>query len=137
MDGKGKPWDRVVAEYRCNPEHKVVLHYVLEYHGKKTFDYLTERLYPVCGGVFTRSFVLFYGERLTWFITETAADGSEISTECRILENREEHVEGEDRYSRLCRMQQALDYRQERVLKKMMAEYEELSVLAEEKFRVR
>lgn len=137
MDGKGKPWDRVVAEYRCNPEHKVILHYVLEYHGKKTFDYLTERLYPVCGGVFTRSFVLFYGERLTWFITETAADGSEISTECRILENREEHVEGEDRYSRLCRMQQALDYRQERVLKKMMAEYEELSVLAEEKFRVR
>ena len=126
-----------MVEYRCNPGHKVILHYVLEYHGRKTFDYVSERLYPAFEGVFTRAFILFYGERLTWFITETIEDGSEISTECRTLENQAEQTEGEDRYSRLCRMQQALDHRQECALAQMMEEYEELAKVAEERFRVR
>lgn len=137
MEEKGRPADQVVVEYRCSPRHRVILHYVLEYHGRKNFDYMTEQLYPVCGGIFVRSFVLFYGERLTWFFTETAEDGSEISTECKTAENREEQTEGDSRYSRLCRMQRALDYGQERLLKRMMAEYEELTELTEERFHVR
>lgn len=137
MDEKGRPDDQVVVEYRCNPKHKVILHYVLEYHGKKTFDYMTECLYPVCGGVFTRSFTLFYGERLTWFVTETMEDGTEKATECRTVENREEHVSGVSRYERLCRMQRALDRQQERSLRRMMAEYEELTDLTEMQFKRR
>lgn len=137
MGEKGRPSDYTTVEYRCNPKHKVILHYVLEYHGKKSFDYVTERLYPVCGGIFIRPFILFYGERLTWFVTETAEDGTESSTECRTVENREEHEEGTSRYSRLCCMQRALDHRQERTLKRMMADYEELTELTEEKFCVR
>lgn len=137
MEEQGRPADQAVVEYRCDPRHKVVLYYVLEYHGRKSFDYVAERLYPVYGGVFLRSFVLFYGERLTWFITETTEDGKEISTECRTTENREEHVTGDSRYSRLCRMQCALDCRRDRALKRMMEEYEELTELAEKRFHVR
>lgn len=133
----GRPADQVVVEYRCNPDHRVILHYVLEYHGRRSFEYVTECVYPVCQGIFTRAFILFYGERLTWFFTETASDGTEISTECRTIENREEHVEGNSRYHQLCRMQRALDYQQERSLKRMMTEYEEMTGLVEEKFRIR
>ena len=129
--------DYMTVEYRCNPEHRVVLHYVLEYHGKKNFDYMTEQLYPVCGGVFTRAFILFYGERLTWFFTEEKPDGTEVSTACRTFENREEHPEGVGRYERLCRMQKSLDYRQERPLKRMMREYDALSEMVAEQFRKR
>lgn len=137
MDKKGRPDDRTVVEYRCSPKHKVVLHYVLEYHGKKTFDYMTECLYPVCGGIFTKAFTLFYGERLTWFFTETLEDGTEKATECRSVENREEHVSGVSRYERLCRMQRALDRQQERSLRRMMTEYEELTELTEQQFKRR
>lgn len=99
------------------------------------FDYMTESVYPTCGGVFTRAFTLFYGERLTWFFTETQDDGSERSTECRTIENKDEHVQGSSRYHRLCRMQKALDHKQERSLKRMMMEYEELTEYAEQQFR--
>lgn len=136
MDKRGRPWDQVVVEYRCNPKHKVLLHYVLEYHGKTSFDYVTERLYPVCGGIFTRAFVLFYGERITWFVTETDQNGTKTSTECRTVENREE-LSGDSRFHRLCRMQQALDQRQEQKLESMMEEYEELTELVETRFPVR
>lgn len=137
VDEKGRPDDQAVVEYRCNPNHKVVLHYVLEYHGKKTFDYVTEQLFPVCGGVFTRSFILFYGERLTWFFTEVGEDGTSVSTPCSTMENREEHAKGSSRYQRLCRMQRALDFQKERNLKRMMAEYEELTEIVEQEFRIR
>ena len=98
---------------------------------------MTEQLFPVCGGVFARSFILFYGERLTWFFTEVSEDGASVSTSCRTMENRGEHIQGGSRYQRLCRMQQALDHRQEDSLKQMMAEYEELTKLVEEKFCIR
>ena len=124
----------MVVEYRCDPAHKVVLHYVLEYHGKKSFDYTTECLYPICGGIFIRRFILFYGERLTWFFTETRKDGEEVSTECRTVENREEKILGSSRFDRLCQMQRVLDHGQERTLKRMMMEFEELT---EEQFSVR
>ncbi len=137
MNERRRPEDRAVVEYRCNPKHKVILHYVLEYHGRKNFDYVTEQLFPVCGGVFARSFILFYGERLTWFFTEVSEDGVSVSTSCRTMENRGEHIQGGSRYQRLCRMQQALDHRQEDSLKQMMAEYEELTKLVEEKFCIR
>lgn len=137
MDEGECPDDRTVVEYRCNPGHRVVLHYVLEYHGKKTFDYVTEQLFPVCGGVFTRSFILFYGERLTWFFTEAGEDGTSVSSPVSTAENREEHAKGSGRYRRLCSMQRALDFKQERNLKRMMAEYEELTETVEEEFRIR
>lgn len=127
--------DGTVVEYRCNPEHKVTLHYVLEYHGKKTFDYVTERIFPVYGGVFTRAFILFYGERLTWFFTEEKPDGTSVSTVSKTVENKEEHMPGGNRYQRICLMQRAMDYKQERALKRMMMEYEELTELTEERFR--
>lgn len=137
MDEKGRRADHMVVEYRCDPAHKVVLHYVLEYHGKKSFDYTTECLYPICGGIFVRRFILFYGERLTWFFTETRKDGEEVSTECRTVENREEKILGSSRFDRLCQMQRVLDHGQERTLKRMMMEFEELTELTEEQFSVR
>ena len=64
----------------------MILHYVLEYHGKRTFDYMTVQLFPVCGGIFVKSFPLFYGERLTWFFTEEKPDGTVVSTVSKTLE---------------------------------------------------
>ena len=136
LEEQGRPDDRTVVEYRCDPKHKVVLHYVLEHHGKKVLDYETERLYPVCGGVFIKSFILFYKERLTWFFTETDEDGTEKSTECQTMECVNGY-EGGDRYHMLCRMQRALDLGQEQELKRMMQEYEELSKLVQDAFEVR
>ena len=87
--------------------------------------------------VFTRTFTLFYGERLTWFFTEECLDGTEKSTVCKTYENREEHLTGDGRYERLCRMQKACDYRQERPLQRMMREYEALSAIAQQQFQRR
>ncbi len=134
MEEGSRPNDRTIVEYRGDPEHRVVLHYVLEYHGKKTFDYIAEQIFPVYQGVFTKSFTLFYGERLTWFFTEEMPDGTERSTTSKTIENREEHMDGFSRYERLCRMQREYDYRHERNLRRMMRDYEELSDIVAEQF---
>ncbi|MCD8364128.1 MAG: DUF5717 family protein [Lachnospiraceae bacterium] len=134
MEDEVRPNDSTVVEYRGDPQHRVVLHYVLEYHGKKTFDYITEQLFPVYQGVFTKSFTLFYGERLTWFFTEEMPDGTERSTMSKTIENREEHMDGSSRYERLCHMQREYDYRHERNLGRMMRDYEELSRITAEQF---
>lgn len=128
---------RTVLEYRCDPSHKVILHYVLEYHGKRTFDYMTVQLFPVCGGIFVKSFPLFYGERLTWFFTEEKPDGTVVSTVSKTLEQQQDCEDNKTRYERLCRMQRALDLHQEKALRRMMAEYEELLEITQDGFRAR
>ena len=92
LERLGKPWileDKMFVEYRANPAHKVTIHYVTETMRDSSCSYVAERLYPVEPGLFVKEFTLFYGECLTWFITETQEDGTEISTpdqsyvECR------------------------------------------------------
>ena len=41
------------------------------------------------------------------------------------------------RYARLCRMQRALDLHQEKTLRRMMAEYEDLLEITQDGFRAR
>ncbi len=127
--------EQTVVEYRCNPEHRVVLHYILESHGKPSSGYSSERLYPICGGVFIRSFLLFYGERLTWYFTEESEEeGLGITTESQMIENFEEPVSEEGRYQKLCLMQRALDCGQDQELRHRMGEYKKLDELIQEQF---
>lgn len=52
--------------------------------------------------------------------------GTVVSTVSKTLEQQQDCEDNKTRYERLCRMQRALDLHQEKALRRMMAEYEEL-----------
>ncbi len=60
--------DKVIIEYRTNPSNRVVLHYILE--GMDDDNYHTEEMRDMFGGVFSKEFILFFGENLQYYITE-------------------------------------------------------------------
>ena len=62
--------DKTFVEYRANPEHKVILHYVIESPRMKNCNYVAERLYPVEPGLFVKEFTLFYGDHLKYQVIE-------------------------------------------------------------------
>ena len=73
---------------------------------------------------------------MSWFVTETREDGTKISTECTTIEHQNADDTEDTRYHRLCRMQKALDDHQEEALAQMMAEYETLITITEERFQI-
>lgn len=86
--------DKTIIEYHTNPSHRVIIHYVIEDSDEKEFTSVDMK--NVYEGIFVKTFVLFYGENVEYYITEEGPDG-EIATESMRVENRaftSKHPEG-------------------------------------------
>lgn len=63
--------DRTVLEYKTNTNCKVCLHYVFSREGEaENAEYRKEEMRGIYGRVFLKSFVLFFGENVQYYITE-------------------------------------------------------------------
>lgn len=141
LERLGRPYlleDKYFVEYRTNPAHKVVLHYVIETPREKSCSYVAERLYPLEPGIFVREFTLFFGERLTWFITEVQDDGTELSTpDHSYLEEEEERLATGTKYADIYEMARALSERDLPELEKQMMEYGKKNFMVESLFSLK
>lgn len=72
--------DKFFVEYYAPASSEVILHYIIEKKDEEKYRYTTCRMYPSHGGVYSKAFTMFEGEKITYFITEKKEDGSEIST---------------------------------------------------------
>ena len=72
--------DKVIVEYRTKPGGLARIHYVISQENGEEQEYLSENMRDVFGGVCCKEFVLFFGEKLQYYITEEI-DGEETLTE--------------------------------------------------------
>ena len=77
--------DKTIIEYHATPGSKVVIHYVVLRENGESEKYVAEPMQDVCGSVFFKEFVLFFGESLQYYITEEK-DGEEQLTESGTLQ---------------------------------------------------
>ncbi len=138
LERLGQPYlleDKYFVEYRTNPNHKVVIHYVVETGREKSCNYVAERLYPVEPGIFVKEFTLFYGDRLTWFVTETDAEGKESSTADRsYTENAYEELVTGSKYACIYEMARTQEEHHVQMLELKMQEYSKKQYLVESLF---
>ncbi len=72
--------DKTFIEYRCDPKKEVTIHYILHRNGEEANQYRKESMKNICYGIFVKDFILFFGETLQYYITESY-DGEEKLTE--------------------------------------------------------
>lgn len=141
LERLGKPFaleDKTFVEYRTDPAHKVVIHYVIETPREKNCNYVAERLYPVEPGIFVKEFTLFFGDRLTWFITETAEDGSQTSTpDQSYVEERKEGLLTGTKYASVYEMARSLEERDMQLLEEQLVQYGRKQFLVETLFTLK
>lgn len=128
--------DTLFVEYRTNPNSRVVLHYVLE-DGEDGEDiYKTEEMRNMYGGVFSKEFILFFGENLQYYVTEER-NGREMLTFSDSVSVSETTSDGtESRYNLLNDMVVSRTLRDEITLMDLMEEYVEEDYFAEEIFKL-
>ena len=130
--------DKTFVEYRADPSHRVFIHYVIETPREKNCSYMAERMYPVEPGVFVKEFTLFYGERLTWFVTEQMEDGTEQATPDRsFVEKQEEPMCTGTKYADIYEMSRAVAERDQEKLEKQLEDYGEKKFLVETLFSLK
>lgn len=62
--------DRCYIEYRGKEDSRVVIHYAIEREDKQEKEYRKEEMIHMYGGIYVKSFVIFYGEKIRYYITE-------------------------------------------------------------------
>lgn len=126
--------DKTILEYRTNPKKRVLIHYVIE-GGDGMNEYMVDNMDDTFEGIFTKSFVLFYGDSMQYYITEHG-DGTEELTESGNITNqtiKEEISQG--RYDLINDMLACIELQDVQTLKKMMNGYVMSEQLSEKLFK--
>ena len=120
-------YDKIFLEYRANPHSHVVLHYSRDEDGDV---FIKEDMIDVYGGIFSKAFVMFFGETIQYYISEERQNEVEVTESNRIVNNDVYNRNDESRYNLLNQMliSSALQDEQElRNAMKQYAEYEEVT----------
>ena len=86
---KGDVLNHTTVEYRCSSVDKVLVNYYIDNGNNAANEYVSEDMIQVFGGLYIKSFVLFYGEKINYYIMEVKGEDTTItSSEEHILDDR-------------------------------------------------
>ncbi len=126
--------DRTFVEYRTGPFKRVMIHYCIFDDETDKTTYIDENMDEIVTGIYTRDFVLFYGEKLQYYITEEEGDRMNPT----VSEEIERDITGEgrtdSRYDLINDMLLSESVSDDPSLRDLMNQYMELSEKVEEFF---
>lgn len=79
----------VLIEYRGNPQSTVTIHYIISRGGEEENSYVREEMKNMFGGIFVKEFLLFFGESLQYYVTESYGNREQL-TESGTIERKDE-----------------------------------------------
>lgn len=71
--------DKTMVEYRTKPGSHVTIHYLLQGTGSDGQEYTHEEMRDMFGGIYVKDFILFFGEKLQYYITEETEAGEQVT----------------------------------------------------------
>lgn len=131
-----KYMDRTMVEYHVKDGNKAVIHYLIEWEGNVDSEYCKEEMKDMYGGVCVKDFVLFFGERLQYYIVELA-DGTEQLTESGTFSRSDTDMNRNvSRYDLINDIAMARTLKDYDTMEKMLYEYYDYAYLLDELFSV-
>lgn len=97
----GNIMDRTTIVYRTENVDKVMINYYIETGNLKQKEYILEEMKQIFPGMYVKSFILFYGEKINYYVMEVKEE-EKVLTESReyIIDDRSIEVNA-SRYGRL------------------------------------
>ena len=113
-------YDKVFLEYRTNPHSHVMLHYSRDEDGE---NFIKEDMPDVYDGIFVKSFVMFFGEAVQYYISEERNNEIQVTESSRIVNNDVYNKNDESRYNLLNQMLISNTLQEEQELYHAMKQY--------------
>ena len=129
--------DKTIIEYKANPQSRVVLHYVLEGQEESGDLYKKEEMRNMYGGIYTKEFILFFGENLQYYITEISGDKEKLTESNSVSISDVIADNEENRFEMLNDMVVAQTLQDEDSLMKLMEKYVQTDYVVNQMFTLR
>ena len=114
--------DKVFIEEQLTPESRVILHYQLTEQDGQPGEWISEPVKHVFGGIFVKEFLLFYGEKLTYYL-RIMQKGAIRNTDTYEISLTDMDTAGSTRYKLLNRMLEARSQGNEEELRMAWKQY--------------
>lgn len=125
--------DRIFIEQKASPDNKVTLYYKITTQHGKDEPYKSEPMKMMYHGIFSREFVLFYGEMLTYYLV-IEKDGHQLETSKKTLTMPNVDMNGRSKYQMINQMLAAQKLGKSKAIKEIALKYMQAERIAEELF---
>lgn len=115
--------DKTILEYRTEPGNKVSLHYSLDTEEEEELEYQTEKMEHIYEGIYGKQMILFYGDKLQYYISEEEEGTCGLTESDAIKVNRWNSTYGDSRYDMLNDMCVSVEMQDEHTLAELMEHY--------------
>ena len=126
-------YDKVFLEYRTNPHSHVIVHYSRDEDGDA---FLQEDMVDVYDGIFVKTFVMFFGEAIQYYISEEYGNEVEVTQSNRIVNNDVYNKKDDSRYTLLNQMLISYTLQEESELYEAMKQYAGLDEMTQSVFKL-
>lgn len=126
--------DTELIAYKGNPESSVVIHYLINREGEENTDYIREEMKNMYGGIFVKSFLLFFGETLQYYVTESFANKEQLTESGTIQKRDSLSGTSQDRYALVNDVAVSVTLKDYSTAKELLEEYEKKGFIAESLF---
>lgn len=91
--------DKTMIEYRAMEGSKASIHFMIEKQNDTKNEYITEDMKEMFCGIFVKQFVLFFGERIQYYIVESDGENEQLTESGTLSANEMEDRENISRYT--------------------------------------
>lgn len=127
--------DRIFVEQKASPKARVTIHYSLNSDGNPKMSFKNEPMKRMYRGLFSKEFILFYGETLTYYITiEHQGKVTTLPTKSVTMPNVD--MNGRSKYQLINQMLEAKKLGKKNVLVEKAHQYRQAEKVAEVLFRL-
>ncbi len=124
----------VLIEYKGNPNSTVVIHYIVNREDEEENSYIREEMRNMYGGIFVKEFLLFYGESLQYYVTESYGNKEQLTESGTIQKKDELSEQTAGRYALINDIAVSVNMQDYSTAKELLAEYEKKEFMMKELF---
>lgn len=128
--------DKTMVEYRVKEGTRAVIHYLLEKDGQTDGEYEKEEMKDMFGGVCVKQFILFFGERLQYYITEVSGDREQLTESGTLSRNETGIDQKENRYNLINDIAMGRNLHDYHTMEELLTQYFEYDYMVNEFFQM-
>ena len=128
--------DKTMIQYRVEEGNKAVIHYLMEKDGGAESEYTEEEMKDMFGGICVKEFILFFGEKLQYYITETGSQKEHLTQSGTLNRSDTDREQSESRYNLINDIAIGRTLHDNNAVDGFLREYYEQAFMVEELFKV-
>ncbi len=129
--------DKTMIEYRLSPGKTATIHYMIEKNGQTASEYQKEEMLNIYEGICVKSFVLFFGERLQYYIIEHDGENDNLTESATFARNDMDEHESNSRYGMINDIAIARTLGDYGTMEDLISEYHKYEYLVRTNFTVK